>query len=104
MAWIALIAAGLCEVLGVLALKRVLNYRHWTSYALVGVTFLSSFSLLSYAMTGISMGTAYAIWTGIGTAGSTLLGTFVFGEPKEWKRVASIAVIIASVIGLKLIA
>lgn len=104
MAWIALIAAGLCEVLGVLALKRVLNNRHWTSYVFVAMAFFTSFSLLSYSMTELSMGTAYAIWTGIGTAGSTLLGMFVFGEPKEWRRIASIAVIVASVIGLKLIA
>ncbi|MGZ9586350.1 DMT family transporter [Paenibacillus marinisediminis] len=103
MAWIALIIAGLCEVLGVLAIKRVTLYHNWQSYLFLSVSFLSSFSLLSYAMGQIPMGTAYAIWTGIGTIGSTLLGMFAFGEPKEGKRVFFIALILASVIGLKVI-
>ena len=54
-------------------------------------------------MAFISMGTAYAIWTGMGTAGSTLLGMFVFGEPKEARRIFFIALILASAIGLKII-
>nr|BBH86910.1 QacE family quaternary ammonium compound efflux SMR transporter [Thermosporothrix sp. COM3] len=103
MAWVALLAAGLCEVLGVLASRRVLNYRHWTSYLLVTLAFGSSFVLLSLAMTGISMGTAYAVWTGLGTCGSTILGMFAFHEPKEWRRICCISLILASAIGLKLL-
>ncbi|GLI09433.1 QacE family quaternary ammonium compound efflux SMR transporter [Paenibacillus tyrfis] len=103
MAWAALLAAGLCEVIGVVALKRVTEKRHWTSYLLLIVTLGTSFSLLSLAMNHIPMGTAYAIWTGIGTAGSTLLGMFAFGEPKEWRRILFIGLILASAIGLKLI-
>ncbi|RXZ80632.1 QacE family quaternary ammonium compound efflux SMR transporter [Paenibacillaceae bacterium] len=104
MAWIILITAGLFEVLGVLALKRVTQTRNRTSYLLLMLALGASFSLLSFAMQHISMGTAYAIWTGIGTAGSTLLGMFVFGESKEWKRVIFIGLILLSVIGLKVIA
>ncbi|MCM3273561.1 DMT family transporter [Paenibacillus elgii] len=103
MAWTALLAAGLCEVIGVVALKRVTEHRHWTSYLFLIVTLGTSFSLLSLAMHHIPMGTAYAIWTGIGTAGSTLLGMFAFGEPKEWRRILFISLILASAIGLKLI-
>lgn len=69
----------------------------------MGVSFLLSFSLLSYAMQSLSMGTAYAVWTGIGTVGSTIVGMFIFGEPKEAKRVLFIAMILCSAVGLKLI-
>ncbi|QBD78357.1 multidrug efflux SMR transporter [Ktedonosporobacter rubrisoli] len=103
MTWIALIAAGLCEVLGVLAIKRVTERRHWSSYLLVALVYGTSFSLLSLAMTQISMGTSYAIWTGIGTVGSTLLGMLAFGEPREWKRLLFIGLIVISTVSLKLI-
>ncbi|ANA78525.1 QacE family quaternary ammonium compound efflux SMR transporter [Paenibacillus glucanolyticus] len=103
MEWIALIAAGLCEVLGVIALRRVALFRSFGSYLFLTCSLGSSFLLLTYAMNFISMGTAYAIWTGMGTAGSTLLGMFAFGEPKEWRRVFFISLILASVIGLKMI-
>lgn len=102
MEWIALIAAGLCEVLGVIALRRVTLNRSLGSYVFLACSLGSSFLLLTYAMKFISMGTAYAIWTGMGTAGSTLLGMFAFGEPKEWRRMFFIALILASAIGLKI--
>ena len=102
MEWIALIAAGLCEVLGVIALRRVTLHRNLGSYVFFSFSLGSSFLLLTYAMSFISMGTAYAIWTGMGTAGSTLLGMFAFGEPKEWRRMFFIALILASAIGLKI--
>ncbi|MDF2960463.1 MAG: QacE family quaternary ammonium compound efflux transporter [Paenibacillus sp.] len=101
MEWVALVIAGLCEVLGVLSIKRVTVYRSLTSYLFLAVAFGTSFSLLTYAMTQISMGTAYAVWTGIGTAGSTMLGMLAFGEQKEWKRVLFIGLILASAVGLK---
>ena len=104
MAWLTLVCAGLCEVFGVLAIQRLTKKRSVINYILLAAGFGTSFLLLSYSMRHISMGTAYAIWTGIGTAGSTLLGMFVFGEPKEWKRVFFIALIVSSVIGLKLVA
>lgn len=101
MAWLALIAAGCFEVVGVLATKRVTEKRNLISYLFMALAFGFSFTLLSLAMKGISMGTAYAIWTGIGTVGSTMLGMFVFNEPKDGKRIFFIGLIIASVIGLK---
>ncbi|WP_019536628.1 DMT family transporter [Paenibacillus ginsengihumi] len=101
MAWIALVAAGLCEVLGVLALKSITTYRNWLSYVFFVAAYGSSFSLLMLAMSDISMGTAYAVWTGIGAVGSTLLGMFAFGEPKDWRRGFFIALIIVSAVGLK---
>ncbi|MGG4446527.1 multidrug efflux SMR transporter [Brevibacillus sp. HB1.2] len=101
MEWMALLTAGLCEVLGVLAIKHVAKRSGWGSWLLLVVAFTASFSLLMFAMTRISMGTAYAVWTGIGTVGSTILGMFAFGEPKEWIRILFISLVLVSAIGLK---
>ena len=89
MPWIENVIAGVCEGL--------------PAYVMLILSFIVSFSLLSYAMNSIPMGTAYAVWTGIGTVGSTLAGMFLFGEPKEWRRILFIAMILASAVGLKLI-
>ncbi|MFF3923017.1 DMT family transporter [Paenibacillus lactis] len=103
MEWIALVGAGLCEVLGVIALRRVTLNRTLGSYLFLAIALGSSFLLLTLSMTKISMGTAYAIWTGMGTAGSTLLGMFAFGEPKEGRRLVFIGLILVSAIGLKML-
>lgn len=103
MAWFALLFAGLSEILGVLALKSVTKYRNLLSYLFFIFAYACSFSLLTFAMTEISMGTAYAIWTGIGGVGSALLGMFAFGEAKDWRRLIFIFLILASAVGLKLI-
>jgi len=104
MAWVTLIIAGFCEVLGVMATERVSRKKNFTSYLMLVAAFGTSFSLLSYSMQHISMGTAYAIWTGIGTAGSAVVGMLLFGESKEWRRFLFIGMIIVSVVGLKLLA
>ncbi|MDP4096119.1 multidrug efflux SMR transporter [Paenibacillus sp. P96] len=103
MAWLALILAGSSEVLGVIGMKGITMRKGWRSYALMGVSFLLSFSLLSYSMQYLPMGTAYAVWTGIGTVGSTVAGMLLFGEDKDWKRMLFIAMILAAAAGLKLI-
>ena len=69
MAWIALIFAGLFEIGGVIGIKGVSDRKGWRYVLILALSFAASFSLLSYAMTELPMGTAYAIWTGIGTAG-----------------------------------
>ena len=102
MDWFALILAGSSEVLGVLNIKR-LTMKKWDGAIYLILSFGASLFLLSYAMKTIPMGTAYGVWTGIGTIGSTLLGMFLYGEPKEWKRIFFIALILASAIGLKII-
>ncbi|MCM3128355.1 MULTISPECIES: multidrug efflux SMR transporter [unclassified Paenibacillus] len=103
MAWAAVIFAGLSEILGVIGIKGMSSGKGKKYFLLMGVSFLLSFSLLSYAMQSLSMGTAYAVWTGIGTVGSTIVGMLIFGEPKEAKRVLFIAMILCSAVGLKLI-
>lgn len=103
MAWIALILAGSFEVTGVIGIKGVSQRKGLAYLVLLIVSFAASFSLLSYAMTEIPMGTAYAIWTGIGTVGSAVTGMFLFGEPKEWRRVLFISMILCAAVGLKVL-
>ncbi|SMF66621.1 paired small multidrug resistance pump [Paenibacillus uliginis N3/975] len=103
MAWIALIFAGLFEVTGVIGIKGVSQRKGLAYLTLLITSFAGSFSLLSYAMTAIPMGTAYAIWTGIGTVGSAVTGMFLFGEPKEWRRVLFISMILCAAVGLKVL-
>ncbi|GGA42749.1 DMT family transporter [Paenibacillus physcomitrellae] len=103
MAWIFLVLAGCCEVLGVIGMNRIVRRRAFSSYLLMFGSFAGSFALLSSAMGSLPMGTAYAVWTGIGTVGSALVGMFLYGESRSWPRMLCIAVILASAVGLKLI-
>ena len=102
MAWVYLILAGLFEVVGVIGMNRIVKHKKLSSYAILIGGFIVSFSLLGQAMETLPMGIAYAVWTGIGTVGGTLLGMFVYGESKDWKRIAFIAMIVAAVVGLRL--
>ena len=102
MAWLAVVLAGCAEIFGVINIKRMTE-KKWDAALYLIIGFGVSLSLLSYAMKTIPMGTVYAVWTGIGTVGATLLGMFMYGERKDWKRIFCIALIIASAVGLKLI-
>lgn len=73
----------------------------WVLLIIVG--FAASFSLLSYAMETIPMGTVYAVWTGIGTAGGALIGILFYKEQKDAKRIFFIALILCSAVGLKIL-
>lgn len=103
MAWIALILAGLCEAYGVVAINKLNNSRNLPSLLLLILGFGASFLFLAYAMKTLPMGTAYAIWTGIGTCGGAILGILIYGESKDWRRIACIALILGAAIGLKLV-
>jgi paired small multidrug resistance pump len=103
MAWIALVLAGCSEVIGVIGMKGVTLDKGWKSLMLMVLSFIFSFSLLTYAMESLPMGTSYAVWTGIGTVGSTIAGMFLYGEQKSILRVLFIAMILAAALGLKLI-
>lgn len=104
MSWIILVLAGLGEVVGVIGIQKVNEKRTWKSFSVLIGGFGVSFLLLSLAMREIPMGTAYAVWTGIGTAGGALAGMLLFGEPKQWIRVLFISMILSAAIGLKLLA
>lgn len=101
MAWLYLILGGLFEVAFAACLSLSNNFRHlgWTVGFLVSVSL--SMWLLGKAIQTIPMGTAYAVWTGIGAVGTVLLGIFVFKEPATFWRIFFICTLIGSVVGLK---
>ena len=103
MAWISLVLAGLFEMFGVVMINKLHQERNWKSLSLLLLGFGASFIFLSYAMETLPMGTAYAIWTGIGASGGAILGMLLFGEPKDWKRLVFIAMVLSAAVGLKLV-
>ncbi|MFD1067086.1 DMT family transporter [Oceanobacillus locisalsi] len=103
MAWFTLIIAGLLETFGVAMINQLAVKRNWQTVIWIILGFGSSLALLSYSLQFIPMGTGYAIWTGIGVVGGALIGMIFYGESKDWKRMVFIAMVLCSVIGLKLI-
>ncbi|QIL46453.1 QacE family quaternary ammonium compound efflux SMR transporter [Vagococcus coleopterorum] len=103
MAWLALIGAGLMEVIGVWNLKRVAE-GNFKAILFAFFTMGSSLLLLSVALQEIPMGTGYAIWTGIGTVGTAIVGIVLYKDSTDRKRLACIALILLSTVALKLVA
>ncbi|KTD84623.1 DMT family transporter [Paenibacillus etheri] len=104
MAWVFLVVAGLFEMFGVAMINRLNKYRNFLSFALLFLGFGASFLFLSLAMKSLPMGTAYAVWTGIGASGGAILGMLLYGEAKDWRRIVCIIMILGAAVGLKLIA
>ncbi|MBV7508706.1 multidrug efflux SMR transporter [Bacillus sp. sid0103] len=102
MAWISLVLAGLFEMFGVVMINKLHKDRNWKSLVLLVLGFGASFMFLSYAMETLPMGTAYAIWTGIGASGGVILGMVLYGESKDWRRLIFIGMVLGAAIGLKL--
>lgn len=102
MAWIYLTLAGILEVVWAYYMKKSEGFSLLTPSIITLVMMVGSFLLLSLAMRSLPLGTAYAIWTGIGAVGAFLVGIFVLGEAATFFRVASVTLIIAGLIGLKL--
>ncbi|WP_100330266.1 DMT family transporter [Bacillus xiapuensis] len=103
MAWFFLAVAGLFEMIGVSMISQFHRDRSWRSLLLLILGFGASFLFLAQAMKTLPMGTAYAVWTGIGASGGALLGMLIYDEPRDWKRILFIAMILGAAIGLKLI-
>lgn len=103
MAWISLILAGICEMIGVGMINKWHQDRKWSSLLFLILGFGASFFFLSIAMEALPMGTAYAIWTGIGASGGAILGMLIYGESKDWKRILFIFMILTAAVGLKLV-
>ncbi len=102
MGWVYLCAAGLFECGWAIGLKYSDGFtKLWPSVWTI-TAMIVSFQLLALAMRTIPIGTAYAIWTGIGAVGVALLGMVLFGESKDIGRLLSIVLIVAGIVGLKL--
>lgn len=102
LSWMVLIAAGLCEIGWAVALKYTEGFtRLWPTLAMAGSMALSLF-LLGIAIKTLPIGTAYAVWTGIGAVGTAILGIILFGESSDLARLASIGLIVAGIACLKL--
>jgi quaternary ammonium compound-resistance protein SugE len=102
MHWVLLFLAGLFEVVWAYAMKQSAGFTKPAATAVTIATMTVSFGLLSIAMRHLPLGTAYAIWTGIGALGAFLVGIFALGEAITVFRVASAALILAGIVGLKL--
>lgn len=102
MAWVFLGIAGLLEIFWAIGLKKTEGFSNfaWSVATLVGT--FASFLFLAKALKTIPVGTAYAIWTGIGAVGTAILGIVLFAESAALPRLACIGLIIAGIIGLKL--
>lgn len=101
MAWLLVIVAGLFEIGMAIFLKQSEGFSRLSASLAFGVCSVLSFGLLATALRDLPVGTAYAVWTGIGAAGTAILGMALLGESTSFLRVASIALILAGVIGLK---
>ena len=102
MAWLYLFVAGLMEVAWAVGLKYTEGFtRLWPS-VWTGAALVLSMLLLAAAVRSLPLGTAYAVWTGIGTVGAAALGIVLFGESASPARLACIALIVAGLVGLKL--
>ncbi|KFC74081.1 Small multidrug resistance protein [Bosea sp. LC85] len=102
MAWIYLLLAGVFEVVWASTMKQSEGFTKLGPSVITLVTMIISFGLLAVAMKSLPLGTAYAIWTGIGAVGAFLIGIFVMGEAVTVFRIASVSLIVAGLIGLKL--
>ena len=101
MAWLLLFAAGLFEIGWAVGLKYTDGFsRFWPSVGTVAAMIVS-LGLLGLALRELPLGTAYAVWTGVGTVGTALLGLWLFGEPASALRLLAIALIVAGLVLLK---
>lgn len=103
MHWILLFVAGLLEVCWATGLKLSNGFTHlaWSLFTLL--TLALSMGLLAYALRVLPMGTAYAVWTGIGAVGTAVLGIFLFGESRDPARLFFLLLVVVGILGLRLV-
>ncbi|WP_265058878.1 quaternary ammonium compound efflux SMR transporter SugE [uncultured Bosea sp.] len=103
MAWLYLFVAGLFEVGWAIGLKYTQGFTRLVPTLFTGISMVVSLGLLGLALKSLPVGTAYAVWTGIGTIGTAILGIALLGEPAGALRLACIGLIVAGIVGLKLV-
>jgi quaternary ammonium compound-resistance protein SugE len=104
MVWVQLVIAGLLEVIGAVGLMYTRGFTRIGYVGLVLVALAASFYLLSDALRVLPVGTAYAVWTGIGAAGTALFGIMFLGEPLNLGRMAGLTLVVGGSVGMKLFA
>jgi quaternary ammonium compound-resistance protein SugE len=101
-AWVLLVLAGLFEVAWAIGLKYTHGFTRPGPSVATGLAIAASMVLLARAATVLPIGTAYAVWTGVGAVGTAALGMVLFGEPRTALRLTAIAMIVAGIVGLRL--
>ena len=102
MPWLILFVAGLCEIGWAVGLKYTDGFTRLWPTVFTGASLLVSMALLGMAMKSLPLGTAYAVWTGIGAVGTVFLGIVLFKEPVTAARLVCVGLIVAGILGLKL--
>lgn len=103
MAWVVLFVAGLFEIGWAVGLKYTAGFTRLVPTLATAAALVLSMTLLGLAVRTLPLGTAYAVWTGIGTIGTVALGVFLFDEPATPARLFCIALIVAGILGLKVV-
>lgn len=103
MAWLILFAAGLFEVGWAVGLKYTDGFTRLGPSLLTIASMIVSLGMLGLALRSLPLGTAYAVWTGVGTVGTAIAGIILFGEPLTVLRLACIGLIVMGIVGLKLV-
>lgn len=102
MSWFILLIAGLLEVVWAVGLKYTHGFTRLIPSLITVISMIVSIVLLSLAMKTLPTGTAYAVWTGIGAVGAAIAGILLLGESASLARIASLALIVLGIVGLKL--
>lgn len=102
MAWVLLLAAGLLEVGWAVGLKYTQGFTRFWPSAWTLAAMAASVVLLAVSMKSLPVGTSYAVWVGVGAVGTAIAGIVLFAEPASAGRLASLALIVAGIVGLKL--
>jgi quaternary ammonium compound-resistance protein SugE len=102
MAWLLLFSAGFVEIIFALSLKYNAGFTKLWPSIITAISGVGSFGLLMWAIKTLPLGTAYAVWTGMGAVGVAILGIILFKESADWCRLLSITLVIAGIVGLKL--
>ncbi len=103
MAWVILLAAGLLETAWATTLKQTDGLSRLVPSVITLSLALVSLYMLSLSLRHIPVGTAYAVWAGVGAAGTVVLGILVYAEPVSWQRLSCVGLILIGIVGLKLI-
>lgn len=102
MAWWMILAAGAMEIVWAYSAKQAAGWTNWKWGAVTIVASLISFFLLTFAMKNLPLGTAYAVWTGIGALGSFIVGIWLLGESANAWRIGSALLVVAGVVGMRM--